>query len=108
MSDVREISPLELKAWQEQGIDHQIIDIREIHEVMVSNLGGVHIPMAFCLSRKDEIRRDVPVVVHCRSGARAAAIISALIQKGDFDNLYNLKGGITAWAAEVDPGMDVA
>lgn len=108
MSDVREISPLELKHWKDSGVDHQVIDVREIHEVNVSHLGGLHIPMAFCLARKDEIRRDVPVVVHCRSGARAEAVISALIQKGGFDNLYNLRGGITAWAAAVDPAMDVA
>ena len=108
MSDVREITPVQLKSWIDEGVEHQIIDVREIHEVNVSNLNGLHIPMAFCLARKNEIRRDVPVVVHCRSGARAEAVISALIAKGDFDNLYNLKGGITAWAAAVDPAMDVA
>lgn len=108
MGQVRDISPLELKAWLEGGKEVQIIDVREIHEVTVSNIGGVHIPMAFCLARKDEIRRDIPVVVHCRSGARAEAVISALTQKAAFDNLYNLKGGITAWAELVDPAMDVA
>ena len=108
MSDVREITPEQLKSWMDECVEHQIIDVREIHEVNVSNLGGLHIPMAFCLARNNEIRRDVPVVVHCRSGARAEAVISALIAKGDFDNLHNLRGGITAWAAVVDPTMDVA
>lgn len=108
MSQAREITPEELKAWKEQGVAHQIIDVREIHEVSVSNIGGLHIPMAFCLSRRDEIRQDVPVVLHCRTGARSSAVMSALIQKAGYTNLYNLKGGIAGWAQAIDPTMDVA
>jgi adenylyltransferase/sulfurtransferase len=107
MAQVREISPKELKDWQDSGQIHQLIDIREAHEVAVSTLGGLHIPMAFCLARQHLIRRDVPVVVHCRSGARAAAVVSALEQKGGFDNLYNLRGGIEGWAREVAPEMEI-
>jgi adenylyltransferase/sulfurtransferase len=107
MVQVREISPKDLKDWQEAGREYQLVDIREAHEVAVSTLGGLHIPMAFCLARQHLIRRDIPVVVHCRSGARAAAVVSALEQKGGFDNLYNLRGGIEGWAREVAPEMEV-
>jgi adenylyltransferase/sulfurtransferase len=42
------------------------------------------------------------VVVHCRSGARSAAAIMQLEQNFGFTNLYNMKGGIIAWANEID------
>jgi adenylyltransferase/sulfurtransferase len=45
-------------------------------------------------------------VVHCRAGARSAAVITALEQKFGMDNLYNLTGGILAWADEVDPSLE--
>jgi adenylyltransferase/sulfurtransferase len=52
----------------------------------------------------DEIAKDKPVVIHCRSGARSGRIVEYLESQG-FDNLYNLKGGILAWADEIDPNM---
>lgn len=84
------------------GEDYQLIDVREEHEVIEYNFGGVHIPMGHILMRHEEIRRDVPVVVHCRSGKRSAACISALEQKQGFDNLYNLEGGAIAWSEEIE------
>ena len=32
----------------------------------------------------------------------------ALTQQYGYDNVHNLEGGITAWAAEIDPNLDVA
>lgn len=98
----------ELQGLRDQGVEHQLIDIREPYEVEVSNLGGLHIPMADLKSRIDDIRTDVPVVIHCRSGARSAAVTHALSQQLGFDNVHNLEGGIRAWADQIDPSMDVA
>jgi rhodanese-related sulfurtransferase len=42
----------------------------------------------------------------CRSGKRSAAAIMQLEQKG-FTNLSNLRGGILAWQAEIDPELNV-
>ena len=64
--------------------------------------------MADLKSRIDDIRTDVPVVIHCRSGARSAAVTHALSQQLGFDNVHNLEGGIRAWADQIDPSMDVA
>lgn len=47
--------------------------------------------------------KDKPVVIHCRSGARSASVINALETQYGFTNLFNLKGGILAWAMEIDP-----
>jgi adenylyltransferase/sulfurtransferase len=53
----------------------------------------------------NEIPKDIPVVVHCRSGARSAAVINALSTRYGFENLINLKGGILGYGKEVDDGM---
>ena len=105
---MKEISVTELQAWRSGEKAHQLIDIREDYEFEAGNLGGLHIPMGTILERHEELRRDVPVVLQCRSGGRSAAVLSALEERFGFENLYNLKGGATAWAAEVDPSLEVA
>lgn len=101
-----EITVQELKAWKDEGKDFQLIDVREGYEVEICTLDGDHIPMGDIMSQKDKVRRDAPVVVHCRSGKRSAAVIANLEQEFGFDNLYNLTGGILAYAAEVDNSLD--
>jgi adenylyltransferase/sulfurtransferase len=106
-SSVPVITPRDVHQWKVEGTDFAFLDIREIHEVTVSRLCDVHIPMAFCLSRHAEIPRDIPVVLYCRTGGRSAATVSALMTKQGFDNLYSLEGGITAWCAAFAPDQEV-
>ncbi len=101
---VKQISVEELKAMRDSGEDFQLIDVRESYERDLANLWGEHIPLGQVEDNVDKIRKDVKVVVHCRSGARSANAIQVLEQY-DFDNLYNLEGGILAWADEIDPDM---
>ena len=50
----------------------------------------------------DEIDREKPVVMYCKVGIRSTEAILHLQNIYAFNNLYNLKGGINAWAAEID------
>ena len=50
-----------------------------------------------------KIEKNKKVVIHCRSGVRSAKAIKQLENEFGFDNLYNLKGGILAYADEIDP-----
>ena len=45
------------------------------------------------------------VVIHCRSGARSGNMVQWLENNHGFNNLYNLKGGVLAWARDIDPEM---
>jgi rhodanese-related sulfurtransferase len=63
--------------------------------------------MGEIMSNIDRIRTDVPVIIHCRSGARSAAVVNALQNNVGLTNLHNLTGGIMAWAREIDPSLDV-
>lgn len=102
--EVREITVDQLDGLQRGAEDFQLIDVREPYEYEIANLGGELIPLGSILDQIDKISSDKKVVVHCRSGKRSADAIKALEQKG-FKNLYNLKGGILAWADQVDHEM---
>jgi adenylyltransferase/sulfurtransferase len=96
---------LAIKAMMDSGEDFQLIDVREPHEYEICNLKGELIPMNEVPDHLDQISKDKVVVVHCRSGARSGRIIEYLEQTQGYPNLYNLKGGILAWADEIDPDM---
>lgn len=104
---MKETTVSELQAMREAGKEFQLIDVREPHEYEASNMGGEPIPMGDLLSSTDQIRKDVPVVIHCRSGSRSAAVVAQLEKQG-FDNVSNLKGGIRAFAQEIDPSIHVS
>ncbi len=106
---MKEITVDELKAKKETNADFFLLDVREGFEFMVSNLDGEHIPLGELPSRIDEIKshKDNEIVVMCRSGGRSGKAVE-LLEKEGFSNVYNLKGGITAWSKEIDPSLPVA
>lgn len=103
--DIPEITPQELFSWQDRGEDFKIIDVREPHEYEIANIDGELIPLGQITEQADRIPTDQKVVIHCRSGKRSADAIKALREQYGYDNLYNLKGGILAYANEVDNSL---
>lgn len=103
---MKEISVAELKAKMDNKEDFQLVDVREPHEFEICSLGGVELPMSEVANKYKDISKDKMVVVHCRSGQRSANVISALEQNYGYNNLYNLVGGILAWADEFDDDME--
>lgn len=104
---MKKITPDRLSRAFDAGTDFQIIDVREAYETESGNLGGLHLPLAEVAERRDEIRRDIPAVLCCRSGKRAAAAAHFLETEYGIDNLYCLEGGIEAYAEEVDSELTV-
>ena len=106
---MKEITVQELKEKKELGEEFFLIDVREGFEYMVSNLDGEHIPLGDLQTRLDEIKahKDAEVVVMCRTGGRSGKAVQFLEKEG-FSNIYNLKGGITAWSKEIDTSLPVA
>lgn len=97
---MKEITVQELKQLVDSGADFQLIDVREEHEFDEANLSGLLIPLGEILDRANEVSKDKQVVIHCRSGKRSATAIQALETQLGYTNLYNLKGGILAYAEE--------
>ncbi len=102
---MKEITVQELKELKDNGADFQLIDVREPHEYDICDLGGELIPQGDIPDNVDRISRDKKVILHCRSGALSGNMVQWLEQNHKFENLYNLKGGILAWAREIDPEM---
>ena len=97
-----------LKKWRDENTEHQLIDVREPWEVEIGNIDGLHIAMDCFLDSIEMVRRDIPVVIHCKSGTRSAAVVHHLIKQLGYENVKDLKGGINAWSNEVDSNIEVA
>ena len=103
---MKEITVQELKKKMDLNEDFQLIDVRESFEYEICNLNGQLIPMGDVIGEHEKISKDKMVVIHCKSGGRSGAIIGALEKMG-YDNLYNLKGGILAYAREIDNSLTI-
>lgn len=100
-----EISVRELAAWREAGREHALLDVREHWELAVARLDPcVHIPLGELPAAADGLPRDKAIFVLCHSGRRSAAATRFLAQAG-FTDVRNVRGGIAAWSAEVDPAV---
>ena len=103
---MEEITATELKERLDKGDDLQIIDVREPHEYEIARLPETKlIPLGQVVNRMAEIDPERETVVHCKGGVRSAKAIEALKQAGYSGKLINLKGGIIAWANDVDPSV---
>jgi len=106
---VPELDAPELAARLSSDAPPFLLDVREPWEWQVSNLesrGAVLIPLGALDDRLAEVPRDRPVVVYCRSGQRSLDAAERLSRAGTVE-VYNLRGGILAWARDVEPGLAV-
>lgn len=103
---MKTVSVDELKELIDAKANFQLIDVREIHEYEMANIGGELIPMQTVPEHLDKITKDKKLVVMCRSGKRSANVVNFLEQQG-YDNAFNLEGGILDWKAEIDNSLDV-
>ena len=98
---IKEIDVFELKKLiEEESI--QLIDVRNQDEYDFTNIGGELIVLNEVPNQVDKISREGKVAVLCRSGVRSANAIEFLQSHHGFENLYNVKGGILAWAEHID------
>ncbi len=103
---MKSITVKELETMKAAGADFQLIDVREPYENEICTLDGILIPMNDVPDSVNQIDKEKQVIVHCRSGKRSATIINYLEEHHGYTNLFNLEGGILAWAAEIDPTME--
>ena len=104
-SPIQEITVREFDDLVNSGNDYQLLDVREPYEYAIANLGGELMPVGEIASFLPNISRSKKVIVHCRSGIRSARAIRELSLLDQFDNLYNLKGGILEYSREIDPSV---
>jgi molybdopterin/thiamine biosynthesis adenylyltransferase/rhodanese-related sulfurtransferase len=84
-----------------------LLDVREPHELEISALpNAVNIPLGQLAGRLSELDSAEEMVVLCKGGTRSARALELLVSAG-FKKVKNLKGGINAWAREVDKSLPV-
>jgi rhodanese-related sulfurtransferase len=106
MLAVPELTPTEFCArWPDDRREREVVllDIREPFELEMAALPFArHVPMREIPAQIADLERTVPLVIMCHSGARSRRVAEFLMAN-DFDNVFNLKGGIDAWSTEIDP-----
>lgn len=74
-----------------------LLDVREKHEWSAGHAPAArHLPLGALPARLAELPTDRPIVTVCHSGMRSARAAAILARHGH--EVYNLRGGMRAWA----------
>lgn len=96
------IGPEQALAGLQEGRYH-LIDVRGTSEFREGHIAGAqHIHLGMLPERIDEVPRDRPVLLQCRSGGRSAIGQSLLMSRG-FGQVVNLEGGLLGWTRAGQP-----
>ncbi|MGH8048961.1 MAG: molybdopterin-synthase adenylyltransferase MoeB [Chthoniobacterales bacterium] len=102
---VPEISVEQLKAKQDAKEKFVLLDVREQYEYDIARIPGSKlIPLGELHSRLSELDTADEIVIHCKSGYRSANALREL-QAAGFGKVWNVEGGIAAWADRIDPSV---
>ena len=84
-----------------------LLDVREPWEFQICRLpGSLLMPMQTLPARHVELNADADTVVICHHGARSMQV-AMFLERAGFARLYNLTGGVDAWARTVEASMPV-
>ena len=99
------ITVRDLKRKQDAQEKFVLIDVREGFEYEIARIPGAKlIPLGELPSRMSELDSADEIVLHCKTGGRSGKALK-LLREAVFAKLYNVEGGITAWADEIDPSV---
>ena len=102
-----DITAVELADVLKGGEPPRLIDVREPHELQIAAIEEAElIPLGQLASRLSELDSAKEIVLMCKGGTRSTRALELLMGAG-FRKVKNLKGGINAWAEEVDPSLPV-
>ena len=100
-----DVTPVELKAMLDAGAPVTLLDVREPYEHSICHLdGAVLVPLGSLVRGAAHLDRSKRLVAYCHTGVRSRTAVEFL-RKAGFSDVMNLKGGIDAWAEEVEPTM---
>jgi rhodanese-related sulfurtransferase len=98
---MKKICAKQLEEKLKAGEQLNIIDVREDEEVATGKIPGAkHIPLGQIPERLNELVKDKPYYIVCRSGGRSGQACAFLSAKG-YD-VTNVEGGMLAWEGETE------
>ena len=81
----------------------KVIDVREPDEHQIAHIDGVPlVPLSTLREAFTELDPNQQYYIHCKSGVRSMKALHFLREQG-FKYVKSVKGGIAAWAEEIDP-----
>ena len=93
----KHITVAELGAMLQQG-DLRLVDVRTDAEVSRGKIPqGISLPLHLLPLRLNEMDKDAVTIFYCQTGGRSGQAAAFAAANG-FAEVYNLQGGITAWA----------
>ena len=102
---ITQLTPHQAQTLLQQRPDTLLLDVREENETQICQIArSTHIPMNLIPVRQNELPDGVAMIVYCHHGLRSLNVARFLEHAG-FEELYNLVGGIEAWAREIEPAM---
>ena len=105
MSTIEQLSAPELAERLKTEPAPVLVDVREPWEVQLAGFpGAISIPLGQLISQCDQLDPEAETVLICHHGYRSMQACMFLSNRG-FEKLINLRGGIDAWSAQVDPAV---
>lgn len=91
---------------------YQLVDVREIDELSYAKLKTevINLPLSLGGQWSQQIKRgeildpEKPVLCLCHHGVRSLRMANFLVEN-DFETVYNIEGGIAAFATDIDPSV---
>ena len=102
-SNPDEVTVQEMKqALDNASLGIRVIDVREPDEYEIAHVKGVPLfPLSTLQQRFTELDPNSQLYIHCKSGVRSMRALNFLREQG-FKYVKSVKGGISAWADEID------
>tara|TARA_Y100000590_G_scaffold55662_1_gene58281 strand:- start:840 stop:1160 length:321 start_codon:yes stop_codon:yes gene_type:complete len=99
------VTEVDVKTLNEKILNKEdfiLIDVRTDSEYYLSNIKhAIHIPMNSIPENLESLDKSKEIIVQCKSGIRSEKVCEFLLNN-NYKNVKNLKGGIVAWAKEID------
>jgi adenylyltransferase/sulfurtransferase len=93
------------EALENSKLGIKVIDVRESDEYQIAHIKGVPLlPLSLLPDKFTQLDPNQQYYLHCKSGIRSLKALQFLREQG-FKYVKSVKGGITAWSEEVDPGV---
>jgi adenylyltransferase/sulfurtransferase len=100
-----EISAADAAAAAGRDPSTVLVDVREPFEWDIVHVDGAHhLPLRDLPARLRELDGHADVLVYCHHGTRSRQAVE-LLRAAGFSKVRSVRGGIDAWAVDVDPSL---
>jgi monothiol glutaredoxin len=101
---VKPLTPQAVKAKRDANESFEFLDVRTPQEREIARIDSTKLLDQTAIEQISQMDKNTSLVFHCHHGARADQAAQHFIGLG-FVNVYNMTGGIDAWAAEIDTSI---